>query len=90
MFLKKLPIPNLRHYCLFSLTMLFIVFIYVNKLIHDIRNKELNIDEQLINENSDQKSFNKNRSSLSFYELAYNEIMNEPWCVWVNLAVFLL
>ncbi|RNA42947.1 E3 ubiquitin- ligase AMFR-like [Brachionus plicatilis] len=83
-FLKKLPIPNLKHYCLFSLSLLCIVFIYVNKLIHDIRSKEDNEDEgHLKNEKLEEKDFVKNKSKLSFYELGYNEIMNEPWCVWV-------
>lgn len=87
--LKKIPIPNLKHYCLFSISLLFIVFIYANKLIHDIRSKEVNNkDKQLINEISDQKSIFKNRSFLSIYELAYDEIMNEPWCVWVNYLNF--
>lgn len=82
-FLKKIPIPNLKHYCLFSICLLFIVFIYVNKLIHDIRSKESNYEKRhLKNEN---ESLSENSSNLNFYELAYNEIMNEPWCVWVIL-----
>ncbi|CAF0766096.1 unnamed protein product [Brachionus calyciflorus] len=76
-FLKKLPIPNLKHYCLFSLSLLFIVIIYTNKLIHDIRN-----------ERNDTNKVNQNKTNVPFesenlFELAYNEIMNEPWCVWV-------
>ena len=35
-FLNRLPIPNLRHYCMLSLFLFLLVVLYANKVLHDI------------------------------------------------------
>lgn len=99
-FLNKLPIPNLKHYCLFSFTLLVIVIIYANKLLHDIKNNTFNsnvnrivnetIDSNAIN-NADASSYSNLNSNYSVYMekygyfyTAYKAVTNEPWCIWVR------
>lgn len=51
--LNKLPIPNLRHYCLFSFSLLSLVALYAYKVMYDLRNNVLDpVDEAQISSSS--------------------------------------
>lgn len=99
-FLNKLPIPNLKHYCLFSFSLLTLVLIYSLKLFNDIRlnhenqqKNEKKPDENLVeflrntfNYRPDQ-SENDHPREESYLMSTYDAISREPWCIWV-IALF--
>jgi hypothetical protein len=71
--LNKLPIPNLKHYCAFSLALFVVVLVYAQKILRDISKNEYTsekYDKEYIKANG------------SFYT-TYKVIVNEPWCIWV-------
>lgn len=92
--LTKLPIPSLRHYCLFSFSLLSLVALYAYKVMYDFRNEE---DEQQRSSLQQDEEVNSNTrisidltpstldeaSKASIIWSTYHAVVNEPWCVWV-------
>lgn len=71
-FLNRLPIPNLKQYCIVSVSFLALVTIYAQKLFHDLINENFA-------ENFDRKTLDENGYVLTIF----NAIIDEPWCIWV-------
>lgn len=73
-FLNRLPIPNLKHYCILSFGFLVFISIYAQKIFHD-----------LVNDNYD-KNFDTESLAVNGYFLTVCKIiLDEPWCIWVSL-----
>ena len=71
-FLNRVPIPTLKHYCLFSLTLFLIVFIYAQKVLHDTSN------DKFANEKFDAAYVNEN----GLLAATLQTVTHEPWCIW--------
>ena len=91
--LNKLPIPNLRHYCLFSFSLLSLVALYAYKVHYELRNV---IEESAVSETRQTTAEQEDRLSDALMSLnativttanliatTYRIIVSEPWCVWV-------
>jgi hypothetical protein len=100
-FLNKLPIPNLKHYCLFSFSLLTLVLIYSLKLFNDIRlnhenqqKNEKKSDENLVElltnsfNNQPEQPENYGPREESYLTRTYEAISHEPWCIWVSCFSF--
>lgn len=72
-FLNRIPIPNLRHYCLVSLSLFAIVFLYAQKVLHDLTNAKF------ANEKYDAAYVEEN----GYFYTTFKMITSEPWCIWV-------
>jgi autocrine motility factor receptor len=92
--INRLPIPSLKQYCLASFTLLSIVVIYGNKLLHEITtdNSTVNNNNTLINNTDILASLKPNILEDFDYQYlkenghwwtAYKVVTKEPWCVWV-------
>lgn len=74
--LNKLPVPNLKHYCLVSFSLLAFVLIYAQKLLHDIKNSTYKNDK--FEEYTEYLEQNGNLMTT------YRAVIIEPWCLWVT------
>lgn len=86
--LTKLPIPSLRHYCLFSFSLLSLVALYAYKVMYDFRNKDEPQQDEEVNSNTRisidiTPSTLDEASKASMVWSTYHAVVNEPWCVWV-------
>ena len=73
-FLNRIPIPNLRHYCLVSLSLFAVVFLYAQKVLHDLSNSKFS------NEKYDAAYVEEN----GYFYTTFKTITSEPWCIWVR------
>lgn len=73
-FLNKLPIPNLKHYCIFSFGLLGLVILYSQKILRDLKND---------NYKSDKFDYVNSIETSGYLFTTYKAITNEPWCLWV-------
>jgi hypothetical protein len=74
-FINKLPIPSLKQYCFVSFTLIGIVIIYANKVLHDIKSDTFKSEAF-----EDHTSYFEENGYLL---TAYRAICTEPWCIWV-------
>lgn len=62
--LNKLPIPSLRHYCLFSFSLLSLVALYAYKVMYDLRNDEQQQQQQQAPPTSQDEGVNSNARTI--------------------------
>ncbi len=93
-FLNRLPIPNLKHYCLLSFSLFLLVLLYAYKILNDLNNINNNNNNNSTTNNyglgeeeevlddllTNTNKFNTNNTTAKFI---YKTITNEPWCIWV-------
>lgn len=72
-FLNRLPVPNLKQYCLLSFSFLILITIYAQKIFHDLVYEKYD-------ENFDPKILEINGYFITVCKI----ILDEPWCIWVN------
>ncbi len=79
-FLNRLPVPNLKHYCIVSLSCFVFVTLYAQKIFHDLA----------VNTYSSEKFDAEFIAQNGYFYTTYKTIINEPWCVWVFQFLFLI
>lgn len=85
--LNRLPIPNLKHYCVLSFSLFFLVIIYAYKIFNDLNNQintlaSTNHDTSEPNDASSDP-FDEDVQRNGTLKIIYRTVTNEPWCIWV-------
>lgn len=91
--LNRLPIPNLKHYCVLSFSLFFLVIIYAYKIFNDLNNRSdiLASTTSPITANQDtpesidatSELFDEDAKRNVTFKTIYRTVTNEPWCIWV-------
>ncbi len=79
-FLNRVPTPNLRQYCYFSLGSLFFIVIYAQKIFRDLLNEEGDLESWKPMEADNHGTLYMVHGYIS---ATSRIILNEPWCIWV-------
>lgn len=87
-FLNRVPTPNLRQYCYFSLGSLFLIVIYAQKIFRDLLNEEGNLESSDLEATMEWNGMEADNHGTFYKAHGYISaisriILNEPWCIWV-------
>lgn len=78
-FLNRVPTPNLKQYCYFSVGSLLLIVLYAQKIFRDLLNKDIGD----LSSDGDEYFEEHDVEKIGYVAAISRTILSEPWCIWV-------